>query len=242
MILLFTDFGETGPYLGQMTARLRVCGYSGDVINLFSDAPAFSVKASACLLATFYAEFPKESLFLSVVDPGVGSERKALVIRSHDRWFVGPDNGIFELLIRHDKGAKAWEIVWKPEKLSTSFHGRDIFAPIAADILNNKTDDKLAPLDIAKVKRFNWPDNLAEIVYIDHYGNAMTGIRAAEGIKSISLKGETLEISNTFSSAAKGTPLAYENANGLIEIAVNQGRADTFFDLRIGSQVAFLKA
>lgn len=242
MILLFSDFGETGPYIGQMIARLRTCGYSGDVINLFSDAPVFSVKACACLLAAYCDEFPEESLFLSIIDPGVGSDRKALVVRSRGRWFVGPDNGLFEFVVRQDNRAKAWEIIWRPEKLSNSFHGRDLFAPIAADILSDTTSNKLAPLDVAALKRFSWPDAVSEIVYIDHYGNAMTGLKGSHNIKSVSLGGETLEISSTFSSVASGKPLAYENANGLIEIAVNQGRADTYFNLSVGSPVKYLTA
>ncbi|WP_284223878.1 SAM-dependent chlorinase/fluorinase, partial [Brevundimonas denitrificans] len=95
MILLFTDFGAEGPYLAQMTARLRRAGYTGEVLSLFADAPVFSPKASGYLLAAYMADFERDSVFLSVVDPGVGGRRKPVVVRSQGRWFVGPDNGLF---------------------------------------------------------------------------------------------------------------------------------------------------
>ncbi|MBL4907749.1 MAG: SAM-dependent chlorinase/fluorinase [Sneathiella sp.] len=241
MILLFTDFGENGPYLGQVIAKLRLCGFSGDIINLFADAPAFSVKASACLLAAYSSAFPTNSLFLSIVDPGVGGKRKAMVVKSGGRWFVGPDNGLFEMIVRQDKNAEAWEIGWRPDTLSSSFHGRDLFAPIAAYLLADDTEEKLTPISLLQLVRFDWPDDIAEIVYIDHYGNAMTGLRSGQGIKSVAIGKRNLNLSRTFSSVPGGEPLVYENANGLIEIAVNQGRADDYFDLSVGSPLAYSK-
>jgi len=240
MILLFTDFGSNGPYVGQMTASIRKAGYSGDVIPVFSDLPAFGVKASAVLLKSYMRDFPENSVFPCVVDPGVGSSRKAVVIKSQGRWFVGPDNGLFELILREDVQAEIFEIIWQPKELSASFHGRDLFAPVAAKLATGKGMEMLKSISADSLHRQDWPDDIAEVVYIDRYGNAMTGVSSVPSIRSIKIGGHRLPIKLTFSSVAVGAPLAYENANGLIEIAVNQGRADQYFDLTIGTPVEIL--
>ncbi|MEP3247667.1 MAG: SAM-dependent chlorinase/fluorinase [Sneathiella sp.] len=239
MILLFTDFGSEGPYQGQLMARLRQAGYEGDIFPLFSDAPVFSPKASGCLLAAYMLDFPPDSIFLSIVDPGVGSNRRALVIKACDRWFVGPDNGLFGPLLHLDKQAEIWEIIWRPDKLSASFHGRDLFAPVAAALHAGSMAEKLQKLSKAEIDTAEVDLDVNEIIYIDHYGNGMTGIRA-EGNSGVAIIGaQELPLSRTFSDVADGAALAYVNANGLIEIAVNQGRADAFFNLKIGTPVIF---
>ena len=240
MILLFTDFGNSGPYQAQMSARLRLAGYDGDIFPLFSDAPVFNPQAAGCLLAAYKDDFPKGSLFLSVVDPGVGSERRPLALQASGRWFVGPDNGLFEKLILEDLNAEAFEIVWRPEMLSASFHGRDLFAPVAADILAGCASDKLRKIERSEILTATSRMDLEEVVYIDHYGNAMTGIRGSDAYRGIRLKGQDMTFSRTFSDVPVGEPLAYIDANGLVEIAVNQGRADQYFDLQIGTSVSVL--
>jgi S-adenosyl-L-methionine hydrolase (adenosine-forming) len=240
MILFFTDFGTDGPYIGQMTAKLRENDYSGDIINLFSDAPVYSVQASSVLLSAYSSDFGPGSVFVCVVDPGVGSARKALAISSKGLWFVGPDNGLFEGILRRDPMAKINEIIWNPERLSASFQGRDLFAPVAAKIVQGHLSGTLVPISIEDIVRQKWADQLAEIIYVDHYGNAVTGILADLSIQQIEVSGKKVPIIRTFSDVDVGKPLAYENANGLLEIAVNQGRADDYFDLRVGSRVTII--
>ncbi|WP_169543288.1 SAM hydrolase/SAM-dependent halogenase family protein [Sneathiella aquimaris] len=237
MILLFTDFGATGPYQAQMIASIRKAGYQGDVLSLFAEAPVFSPAAAGHLLAAYAADFPEGSVFLSIVDPGVGTDRRALVVKSNNRWFVGPDNGLLEQALRRDANAAAWEIVWRPDSLSASFHGRDLFAPIAARIKTNSVERDLKPIAPEDLLTENGAAELSQIIYIDHYGNAMTGLVGANGIRRIRIKEVSLPLVRVFSDVAVGEPLAYVNANGLIEIAVNQGRADAYFGLTIGSQV-----
>src|SRR5437764_1245690 len=126
MIVLFTDFGLAGPYTGQVQAMLQQVAPGVPVISLFADAPAGQPKPSAYLLAAYAAWFPVGTVLLCVVDPGVGSNRRALIVETADRFFVGPDNGLFELVLRRGAGARAWEITWRPPTLSASFHGRDL--------------------------------------------------------------------------------------------------------------------
>ncbi len=236
---MFTDFGATGPYVGQMCTVLRIAAPHTTVIDLLNNAPSQDPRASAYLLAPFVDEFPMETVFLCVVDPGVGSKRKPLVIRADDRWFVGPDNGLFEIVVRRSHNVRTWQIIWHPDRRSASFHGRDLFAPVAAQL----ADGALPPgreIDTATIRRPDWPDDLNQIVYIDHFGNAMTGRRAAKVPPDVKLRaaGRWLSRARTFSDRAPGEAFWYENANGLAEIAVNRGRADQHLGLAVGDQIS----
>jgi len=235
MIVLFTDFGRDGPYLGQMRAVLARRAPEVPVIELLSDAPAFDARASAYLLAAYAREFAKGDVFVCVVDPGVGGARAPLVVEADGRWFVGPDNGLLAVVARRALSAQAWEIAWRPERLSASFHGRDLFAPVAAELAGGT----LLPSRPRAVPGEDWPDDLARIVYVDGFGNAITGLRAEVlGAGDRLCVGELrIARARTFSDVAPGEAFWYENANGLAEIAVNCGRADRVLGLRVGSEV-----
>jgi S-adenosylmethionine hydrolase len=241
MIVLFTDFGLEGPYTGQVKSVLYRLAPGVPVIDLFADAPAANPKAAAYLLAVYGVWFPAGTVLLSVVDPGVGGARAPVVVESDGRWYVGPDNGLFELVMRRGRAARAWEITWRPEALSATFHGRDLFAPVAAELARG--EQPLGEPRPAEASRFSdWPDDLAEIVYLDHYGNALTGLRAATLPENarLSVDGCIVAQARTFSDVPQNAAFWYENSNGLAEIAVNGGRADTALGLRIGSPVSIL--
>lgn len=241
MILLFTDFGLTGPYQGQVKAVLQRCAPSAPVLDLFADAPFGNARASSYLLSAYSRAFPAGSVFLAVVDPGVGSKRRAIILRADERWFVGPDNGLFHAVVAHAADCDAWEITWRPERLSSSFHGRDLFAPMAADLARGHFPEGTRALEARELK-CDWPDELEEIVYIDHFGNAITGVRAGAVSDGTRLEagGRQLSWALTFSEVEPGEAFWYENANGLVEIAVNQGRATDTLGLAVGSPIRLL--
>jgi S-adenosylmethionine hydrolase len=241
MIVLFTDFGLHGPYTGQMKAVLQQIAPGTPVIDLFADAPVGNPKASAYLLAAYSVWFPAGTVFLCVVDPGVGGNRPAIVVEADGRWYAGPGNGLFELVQRRAGTARCWDIEWKPERLSPSFHGRDLFAPVAALLARGEPPPGRLRIDDTE-RQANWPDDLAEIVYIDHFGNAMTGLRVATLTPNARLAaaGRVLQRARTFSDRPPGTGFWYENSNGLAEIAVNQGRVDRELGLAIGSPIEIL--
>ena len=238
MIALFTDFGLHGPYTGQMKAVLADMAPGIPVIDLFADAPAGDPKASAYLLAAYAAWFPERTVFLCVVDPGVGGARPAMFLEADGRWYVGPGNGLFELVRRRASETLSFEIDWRPERLSASFHGRDLFAPVAAMLARGEQPPG-RPCDDGAERRADWPDDLSEIIYVDHFGNAMTGLRAAmlPPEARLSAAGRVLEHARTFGDQPPGVPFWYENSNGLAEIAVNRGRADRDLGLSIGVPV-----
>ncbi len=238
MIVLFTDFGLAGPYTGQMTAVLHRDAPGVPTVSLFADAPPGQPKPSAYLLAAYAEWFPPATVFLCVVDPGVGSARRALVVEADRRLYVGPDNGLFELVLRRAAQVRCCEITWRPERLSASFHGRDLFAPVAARLARGEPVASLAR-EAVPLSFPDWPDDLPEIVYIDHYGNALTGLRGGSVPPAGMLQAGERAIgpARTFSDVPAGQPFWYVNSNGLIEIAVNGDRADRILGLAIGSAV-----
>ena len=173
MIALFTDFGLHGPYTGQMKAVLHQMAPTIPAIDLFADAPAGNPKASAYLLAAYVDWFAAGPVFLSVVDPGVGGTRPPIILEADGRWYIGPGNGLFELVRRRAKRTRSWDIDWRPERLSASFHGRALFAPVAAMLARGEPPPGRPRKDDAD-RRADWPDDLSEIVYLDHFGNALS--------------------------------------------------------------------
>ena len=239
MIVLFTDFGLAGPYTGQMNAVLQQMAAGVPVVSLFADAPTGAPKPAAYLLAAYAAWFPVGSVFLCVVDPGVGTARRGIIVAAAGRYYVGPDNGLFELVQRRATAPSCWQITWRPPAMSASFHGRDLFAPVAARLARHEPPAAMGGAIAPPVYR-DWPDDLAEIVYIDHYGNAMTGLRGQCVPESAQLAAgdNTIRHAPVFAAAPEGAPLWYVNSNGLVEIAVNRGRADRLLGLAVGSPIA----
>jgi S-adenosylmethionine hydrolase len=237
-IAFFTDFGKDGPYLGQMRTVLAADGVSLPIIDLFSDAPAFNAQAGAYLLAALGDYMPEGTLFLAVVDPGVGGERRPLLVKSAGHWYVGPDNGLFSQVVRRQPDSEIRTIHWRPENLSASFHGRDLFSPVAAMVCNGESF-AAEPLQPEQMVGADWPDDLAQVIYIDHFGNAFSGIRAStlERGQLLQLNGHSVPWARTFCDVPVSTPFWYENSNGLVEIAVNQGRADRDLGLEIGTPI-----
>src|SRR5438132_299117 len=238
MIVLFTDFGLEGSYTGQVAAVLQQAAPAVPVISLFADLPPGQVKPATYLLSAYAQWFPAGTVLLCVVDPGVGSERQALIVEADGRFYVGPDNGLFEMVLRRASRAAVWQITWRPGALSASFHGRDLFAPVAARLARGETPAAMAAQAQA-TPYSDWPDDLAEIVYVDRYGNALTGLRGEVVALSarLSVSGQMVAHADTFSAVPRGTAFWYVNSNGLVEIAVNQGRADRKLSLAVGAGI-----
>lgn len=236
MIVLFTDFGSRDPYVGQVKARLIERVPSVHIVDLLHEVPAFNPHAGAHLLAAFASGFPLGSVFLAVVDPGVGTQRDAVVVLAGGRWFVGPDNGLLSVLAaRHDE-TRLWRISWRPDDLSPTFHGRDLFAWIAADIARGEfPEDKLEAIGALKVE-FDAGD-LARVIYIDHYGNAWTGVRALPTNSHVDAGGKQFRHSDSFGFVGKGEGFWFMNSVGLLELAVNRGSAAAVFGLKVGDPV-----
>jgi len=235
MIVLCTDFGLEGPYIGQVQAVLQQQAPGMPVINLFSDLPPFAIQAAASLLPAYATGFPPATVFLCVVDPGVGSARPGVVVQADGRWYVGPNEGLFALLARQSSKLECWQLA-EPDGASASFHGRDVFAPVAAQLARGGAVPGV-PVPASCLEQADWPDDLFQVVYIDRYGNAMTGVRASMVQDDVLLEvnGRPVKRARTFSDVSPGEAFWYTNANGLVELAVNRGRADEVLGLKTGT-------
>jgi S-adenosylmethionine hydrolase len=236
-IALVSDFGP-GPYVGQVRLVLDALLPGLPVVDLVSDLAPFRPDLAAYLLPALVRDTPPGTLFLCVVDPGVGGERAALALEADGRWFVGPDNGVLGAVARRSRYLRALRVGWRPVWSSQSFHGRDLFAPIAARICCGE-DLQGQRLDGPSLVGWDWPEDLARVVYVDAYGNLISGVRAdrLEPQARLSVSGLDIPWARTFCEAAPGSAFWYENGFGLVEIAVNQGRADKVLGLGPGSDL-----
>jgi hypothetical protein len=239
-ILLFTDFGAADVYVGQVELMLDRYATGARVIHLCNEAPAFNVRASAHLLAALAAQVTRGHVVIAVVDPGVGTERKPVVLRADGRWFVGPDNGLLSVVAARSSTRQLWHILPPPGGVSHTFHGRDVFAPtagaIASDDFPNERVEAAERLEVTLPA-----DDLAEVIYVDHYGNVMTGLRAAglarEGV--LTVHGHRIAYARTYAETPEGATFWYENSVGLVEIARHGASAAQALELRVGTPVAW---
>ena len=239
MIVLFTDFGAADIYVAQVKAALLThLTRRTEILDLLHDAPSYDARAGAHLLAALQGHFPPGTVFFAVVDPGVGGERDAAVLQADDRWFVGPDNGLLSVVAARAVRTRTWRIAWRPQSLSASFHGRDLFAPMAAWIVEAAFPaDKLVETIGLQVRMGQ--EDLPQIIHIDHYGNAITGLRAQAAPDDLRLRagGRELMRGRVFADAPEGFPFWYVNSIGLIEIAASRASAAALLGLKVGDPV-----
>lgn len=252
MIALFTDFGADDIYVGQMKAALLShAGRDVHLVDALHNVPDYDARAAAHLLAALHGAYPDGTVFLAVVDPGVGSAREPVAVMTQGdgktQWLVGPDNGLLSVIAARASRAsgtaqvRTFRITWRPAALSASFHGRDLFAPVAAWLASGEAPaDKLEETGALQVQLD--AGDLAEIIYVDHYGNALTGMRAAAVADDARLRVAQTEVTRArvFSDVPEGQAFWYVNSIGLVEIAVNRGSAAAQLGLRPGHVVEVL--
>lgn len=259
-IVFFSDFGLKDPYVAQVKAVInRICP-GIQVIDLTHMIDSFCIECGAYVLDSSINWFPVETVFLGVIDPGVGSERKPVIIRGLSRWFVGPDNGLFTPVILNDKEAKAWVIkTWALpfKEISSTFHGRDIFGPVAA-LLSCKEDpynigDEIS-IDSLVKKDLLWSlkENSSicfKVIYIDKYGNIVFSTKdplnvpiGKELIITSSHKSWRGFYVSSFSHVNEGEIAIYINSFGYLELAVNRGDASKHLQVSIGDKLCLTPA
>jgi len=240
MIALYTAFGIDDIYVAQVkSVLLQQLDRRVPIVDLLHSAPAFDVPAGAHLLAALQARFPPATVFLAVVDPGVGPERDAAVVEADGKWFVGPDNGLLSVTADRATDVRTWRILWRPTALSVSFHGRDLFSPVAAWIATGIfPEDKLEETPGLNI-RLEAGDR-PHVIYVDHYGNAVTGLRACNVPETAALGagGRRIEHERVFANARPGGAFWYENSVGLVEIAANRASAAELLSIRVGDAVS----
>ncbi len=240
-LFLFTDFGASDLYVGQVEAVLDRYAPGVRIITLLHEAPCFDVQSSAHLLAALAQRQHRGHVFLAVVDPGVGTARGGIVARVDGRTYIGPDNGLMSVVWARGTLKVAWRIARWPDDASPSFHGRDVFAPVAAAVATgefpNETVQPAPGPDVLLPA-----EDLARIIYVDHYGNAFTGLRGSALSTERRLRIRRMEFGHArvFAEAAPGQGFWYVNSIGLVEVALPGGSAAKMLGLRVGQAVELL--
>jgi S-adenosylmethionine hydrolase len=254
MITLTSDFGLKDPYVAEMKGVILTINPKATLIDITHDIEKFNIRMAAFMLASVAPYFPEGTVHLAVVDPGVGTQRRAILIQTEKGFFVGPDNGIL-ILAAQSQGIEHVYQLANPKfmlpKIFSTFHGRDIFAPAAAHLekgvqpieFGPEINDPIKP-EFARVKRGN--DSLiGEVMHIDGFGNIITNInekivqnyakKVNVELPSISLK---LTFGKAYAQAKPKEPIVLIGSHGFMEIALNQGSAAEKFHAKAGDKIA----
>ncbi len=247
IITLCTDFGTVDGYVAQMKGVILTICPAAHLIDMTHDIPPQDIRAGAFVLASAAPRFPKGTIHVGVIDPGVGGDRKGMIIESAGHYFVGPDNGLFSAFI--NGGARAWEIPTPPGS-SNTFHGRDVFAPAAARVASGEQAANRATLLENPVKLDEWVKIFGDggvegrVIHVDRFGNIITNLRPEDfpkGVKQIvHSKGKTprdLPILKSYSQVEVGRPLWLVGSHGYYELAVRNDAAAVKFDVHRGDVV-----
>lgn len=247
MITLASDFGS--PYPAAMKGViLRQC--DARLVDVAHDFPRQDVRAAAFWLREVLPYFPP-AVHLVVVDPGVGTDRAALALRAGEHALVGPDNGVLLPAARELAADKEFEafVVADDDPASHTFHGRDVFAPAAADVHETGVDameglDDLSPTASFVDLRFPESDIDAdratgEVLVVDGFGNAVTNVPGPflDGLDEVVVNGESVPVGHTFAAVPPGERLATVGSHGNVELAVNRGRGDEAFGVAAGDEL-----
>jgi hypothetical protein len=264
MITLTTDFGTQDAYVAAMKGVMLDVHPAATFVDITHEIHPQDVMEAAFVLRTAVPFMPDGTVHLVVVDPGVGTERRAVAVRRDDQWFVGPDNGVFPLVLDDESPEAMVELdtpdVWRAPTPSTTFHGRDIFAPVAAHLAAGRSLAEVgSPIDTLQPLRWALPiaDEHAvegQIIHVDRFGNCITNIRrdtladtpAADALEGVPdgpavkcYAGSTIleGLHATYGAVAEEEPLLLFGSTGFLEVAVNAGNAAERLDIRKGDSV-----
>lgn len=252
IITLLSDFGSMSPYPASMKAILAA-GCDATLIDISHDVPRHDIWVGAYLLAAVAPHLPARTVHLAVVDPGVGTSRAALIIRAGGQFFVGPDNGLLLPAARRVGQPSVFAVI-DPAQVghlpSATFHGRDVFAPVAVHLARGIPVTSLAvphpqyiDLDFGVGTRSS-RGLQGLVLYVDPFGNLITNIPSAglEGMTGsvqiwVGVKNSTGRIAHTYGDVGQGALMVIAGSDGLLEVAVREGSAAALFDARPGLSV-----
>lgn len=252
IITLTTDFGLKDPYQGAMKGAVLSINPKAKLIDITHLVSPENILEGALILLDAYEFFPEGAIHVGVVDPGVGGARKPVLIETKRHFFIGPDNGLFSLIAEREEVRRVVHLTNQKffrKDISATFHGRDIFGPVAAH-LSLGVDPALFGEEIKSLQSTEMPQPekesgqiVGEVIYVDSFGNLLTNIKGSDispsdGNIEVSIKGVTLKgIRNTYSSAEKGAVIALISSSKHLEIAVNSGMASKIIGAEVGERV-----
>jgi S-adenosylmethionine hydrolase len=255
IITLTTDFGLEDSYVAEMKAIILSISPKAKIVDITHKIEKFNIRMGAYVLAAACPYFPKGTIHVAVIDPGVGTKRKAILIQTKNGWFIGPDNGVLTLAVKGQSIRHIYRIEnsrFMLPRISNTFHGRDIFAPAAAYLANGTPPSgfgreihKIVMPKFAKIiKRKN--ALTGEVIHTDGFGNIITNLREEDleimGMKktvNLKLKDTRLKLKlcKAYSEVKAQQPLAIIGSHNFLEITINQGNAAENFQTRVGDKV-----
>jgi S-adenosylmethionine hydrolase len=256
IISLTTDFGLRDPYVAEMKAIiLRICA-EARIVDISHEISKYDVRMGAFALACAAPYFPEGTFHVGVVDPGVGTERQPIIIQTPKGYYIGPDNGILALAARNDGGPESIHKIANPKlilpQVSSTFHGRDIFAPAAAHLANATSPAEFGP----KISKINKPAFaevarerealVGEVIHTDEFGNIITNlqpkdIQITRTQPTINIKIKNMQLSlklcKTYGEVPQHKPLALIGSHNLLEISLNQDNAAKTYKTKTGDRI-----
>ncbi len=257
-VSLVTDFGLCDNFVGVMKAVILKINPRTQIVDLCHEVFPQDILAAAFLLSSAYAYFPRGTVHLVVVDPGVGSKRKGIIVKTKDYFFVAPDNGVLSLVLQKESPLKIVEIInfrYFLRPVCSSFHGRDIFAPVAAHLSYGESIDNFGK-SLTSYHKLEFPkikisaDTLAgEIIYIDRFGNLVSNIEKKDFFNivknnkyKIFVRNKTINrLSEGYGDSAPLKPLALFDSFGFLEIAVNSHSAEKILNVNKGAAIKIVR-
>lgn len=241
VITLLTDFGVADYFVGAMKGVILSVNPHAAIVDITHEIPAQDVAAGAFTLLAAYDVFPAGAIHVAVVDPGVGSSRRPIVVSAAGQFFVGPDNGLFSHIYDRHPQFEAFHITatnYFRHPVSTTFHGRDIFAPVAAALANEIDVSSLGPRITDPIRLH--ASHEFQVIHVDRFGNLITNITRSEfkeGTK-LHVKGKVISaFRNFFGENADDDAFAIWGSAGFLEIAVNGRSAAEILDVKRGDKI-----
>jgi S-adenosylmethionine hydrolase len=254
IITLTTDFGEGDYYVPAVKGVLKTLSPPTEIIDITHLIPPHDIFTAAFTLLCCYRDFPKQTIHMAVVDPGVGSRRRPVLVAAGDYIFIGPDNGIFSYIYEQEENSHVFHLTsehYFRQPVSDTFHGRDVFAPCAAAVAKG-VEWRMLGDEIDDAVRFSVPRPAVlsprqirgAVIHVDRFGNIITNVTRAEladlnnsAMKVRVGKYETSRLLTHFAEAAQNELFAYFGSAGFLEIAVSKQPAAKLIEARRGMEV-----
>jgi S-adenosylmethionine hydrolase len=257
IVALLSDFGLHDHYVGAMKGALLAACAGAQIVDVTHDLPAHDVRGGALALASVHRAFPGGTVFLAVVDPGVGGPRRGLAAAAGGYHFVAPDNGLLSLVLADHETAEVRALtnagLFRYE-VSSVFHGRDVFAPVAGHLARGGRLEDVGPR-VTDAVTLHWPAPRiagrtcdAEVLHVDRFGNLTTSVRRSDLLAlgddwsdvQVQIAGVRLPLARTYADVAVGEACALIGSSDRLEIAVNQGHAARELPAAVGDPVRVL--
>ncbi|MEM2419816.1 MAG: SAM-dependent chlorinase/fluorinase [Candidatus Bathyarchaeia archaeon] len=260
IITLTTDFGLADPYVAEMKAVILRINPNTRIVDVTHQVEKFNVRNGAFVLAAASPYFPEGTIHVAVVDPGVGTKRKPILIETEKSFFIGPDNGVLTLAAKNQGIKHVYEIAnpkFMLPKISQTFHGRDVFAPVAAHLSKGVKPAEFGPeihkIVMPKFAKVVKKDNtlIGEVVHVDSFGNIVTNF-TAKHLEDLSIRDSvhiklgntklTLKLCKAYAEVNMGKPLAIIGSHNFLEVSVNMGSAAQAFRVKVGDTVTLYRS